>query len=102
MKTPCIAICKNQGGICTGCHRTLSEIAQWAQFSDEQRTSVLEQLEQRRSTHHCPNCGQAAHCDIAAGKKHCWCFDLEERDCTSVNDNALCVCRHCLTAQPIR
>jgi predicted Fe-S protein YdhL (DUF1289 family) len=48
--TPCIRVCKmdNQSGLCSGCFRTLDEIANWLKYTDEQRTYINKMLEIRR------------------------------------------------------
>jgi len=35
-------------GVCIGCCRTLDEIARWSGMSDQQTTTVMEQLPARR------------------------------------------------------
>jgi len=101
MKTPCIAACKNNGGICGGCHRTMNEIIGWKSLSDEQREQVMQNLSSEGATHQCPKCDQPAQCDISAGKETCWCFELEKRDTSGVPKQGLCMCRKCLSALPI-
>ncbi|GAD66743.1 hypothetical protein VPR01S_05_00380 [Vibrio proteolyticus NBRC 13287] len=101
MKSPCIAACKNQGGICLGCNRTMEEIIQWRHLSDDQRDTIIDSLQGKITSHQCPSCGQNAQCDIAAGKNHCWCFELEQRDTSSMENNDQCLCRKCLTSLPI-
>lgn len=101
MKTPCIAICKNQGGICIGCHRTMEEIAQWRTLSDEQRDTAMQVLAGEKSTHICPSCQQPAHCDQLSGHADCWCLALDARELTVLDDHRLCLCRRCLASQPI-
>ncbi|QXO16036.1 MULTISPECIES: cysteine-rich CWC family protein [Vibrio] len=101
MKTPCIAACKNNGGICSGCHRTMPEIIQWRKWSDAERDAVMQQLSRESATHDCPACGDAAHCDISAGKSTCWCFELETRESNQERKQQACLCRHCLSALPI-
>ncbi|MDN3611492.1 cysteine-rich CWC family protein [Vibrio ostreicida] len=99
MKTPCIAACKNNGGICSGCYRTVDEIVRWSALSDSQRANVMDALDRRTSTHSCPSCGQSAQCDIQEGKSTCWCYSLDVREATS--SQKACLCRQCLTQQPI-
>ncbi|MDO6500630.1 cysteine-rich CWC family protein [Photobacterium sanguinicancri] len=101
MKTPCIGICKNKGGVCTGCHRTMSEIQQWRYLTDEQRNTKMEQIHKVVSTHTCQQCGQPAFCEISAGESHCWCFEITKRDTTSIK-GAHCLCRSCLSKLPIK
>lgn len=50
IKTPCVQVCVVDGesGLCLGCFRTLSEIAEWARLSDEARTSIMADLPDRR------------------------------------------------------
>ncbi|WPC76120.1 cysteine-rich CWC family protein [Vibrio porteresiae] len=100
MKTPCKAACKNSGGICSGCHRTINEIIGWRDSSEEQRQQIMDTLAGVSSTHTCPACHQPAHCDLAAGKSTCWCFDLEEREAADTGSE-LCLCRACLEKQPL-
>jgi uncharacterized protein len=47
--SPCINICKlDEGGYCSGCLRSLAEIACWSSMSTAQRWQVLEAVERRR------------------------------------------------------
>ncbi|MTH97557.1 DUF1289 domain-containing protein [Roseibium sp. RKSG952] len=50
MKSPCIKLCKidEASQTCLGCFRTLTEIASWTQMSDQERDSVMKDLDQRR------------------------------------------------------
>ncbi|EGA71258.1 hypothetical protein VISI1226_04547 [Vibrio sinaloensis DSM 21326] len=101
MKSPCIAACKNEGGICGGCHRTMDEIINWRHLTEQERESVMEALQRKPATHTCPSCNQPAVCDISQGKQTCWCFTLEQRDTSSVEQADACLCRKCLTELPI-
>jgi hypothetical protein len=49
--TPCIKVCVVDGesGLCMGCYRQLSEVAQWSRFSDEERAAIMADLPGRRS-----------------------------------------------------
>ncbi|MDN3701864.1 cysteine-rich CWC family protein [Vibrio artabrorum] len=101
MKTPCRAACKNNGGICSGCHRTMDEIIGWAGLSESERGTVMRNLSGANSTHQCPQCGEHAQCDIRSGKETCWCFSLEKRETTSAPNAGVCLCRQCLSSLPI-
>ena len=48
--SPCINVCKldETSGWCTGCLRTLDEIACWSQLDDDGKRAVWQQLPQRR------------------------------------------------------
>lgn len=50
IESPCIKICTldETGQWCTGCFRTLDEIAMWGSLSAAQRTAVLGELPVRR------------------------------------------------------
>lgn len=48
--TPCIRVCKmdNRSNLCSGCFRTLEEIANWLKYTPEQRTYITTMIEIRR------------------------------------------------------
>jgi len=50
IKTPCIKVCVVDGesGLCLGCFRKLSEVAQWARLTDAERDEVMAALPGRR------------------------------------------------------
>nr|WP_275661221.1 cysteine-rich CWC family protein [Vibrio mediterranei] len=99
--TPCKAACKNEGGICSGCFRTMDELSAWRLMEEEERDDKMEQLAGSTTTHVCPKCGEAAYCDISAGHDTCWCFELDKRDTSSIEKSDLCLCRKCLSTLPI-
>ncbi|WP_232230599.1 DUF1289 domain-containing protein [Alteromonas sp. RW2A1] len=44
--SPCKAQCKlDENDICAGCHRTIDEIVNWANYTNEQKIAVFERLE---------------------------------------------------------
>ena len=47
--TPCIKVCiiDPVGRICTGCGRTLQEIAQWGGMSEAERLVIMARLSER-------------------------------------------------------
>jgi uncharacterized protein len=49
--SPCIGVCVMDvdSGYCTGCWRTLGEIAAWPEYSDSRRLEVLEAIKQREA-----------------------------------------------------
>lgn len=51
IRTPCIKVCivDGESGLCLGCYRRLSEVAQWSRFSDAERDTILAELPNRRS-----------------------------------------------------
>ncbi|EGU54213.1 hypothetical protein VIOR3934_20340 [Vibrio orientalis CIP 102891 = ATCC 33934] len=100
MKTPCIAACKNNEGICSGCHRTMDEIVNWCNITDDEREEAINKLSGIISSHTCPSCQEPAQCDISQGKETCWCFSIEKRDTSSLPSNSTCLCRKCLSKLP--
>ena len=51
MQTPCSKICTLDAARrrCTGCGRTLDEIARWASMSEDERARVMAELPLRRA-----------------------------------------------------
>ncbi|KAA0916608.1 DUF1289 domain-containing protein [Aquicoccus porphyridii] len=51
VESPCIKVCvfHPEAQICTGCHRTLDEIARWSRMSADQRRAVMNELPDRAS-----------------------------------------------------
>ncbi len=49
IQSPCIKVCvmNPQAGICSGCGRTLDEIARWGTMSDAERARVMSALKER-------------------------------------------------------
>jgi hypothetical protein len=52
METPCIKICTLDAasGLCTGCGRSLDEIARWSSLTDAQRRAIMMELPSRLTT----------------------------------------------------
>ncbi len=47
MLSPCIGVCElNAANVCTGCHRSLSEIGAWSSMSDAARAQIMARLDQ--------------------------------------------------------
>ena len=51
--SPCINVCKmdEQTGLCSGCFRTIEEIAAWAGIDDSCRLAILAAVARRRQEH---------------------------------------------------
>jgi hypothetical protein len=49
MQSPCVKTCVLDpgSGLCSGCGRTLDEIAAWSGLSDEERRRILAELPER-------------------------------------------------------
>ena len=46
VESPCVNIClvHPEARLCTGCHRSIDEIARWSRMSAEERRAVLAEL----------------------------------------------------------
>jgi predicted Fe-S protein YdhL (DUF1289 family) len=52
LASPCIKVCVlDAGGYCTGCYRTIGEIAGWGSLSAGEQRAVLRQLPERAAAH---------------------------------------------------
>ena len=52
MKHPCINVCNGwarDDGICSGCHRNLDEVRDWLGYTEEEKITITELIEERRS-----------------------------------------------------
>jgi uncharacterized protein len=51
--SPCINVCKmdEHTGLCSGCLRTVDEIALWSSTDDSRRLSILAAVAKRRQEH---------------------------------------------------
>lgn len=51
LPSPCINVCQmdKTTGLCSGCFRTLDEIARWASTDDSQRAEILAAVDRRRT-----------------------------------------------------
>ena len=51
--SPCVSVCVMDpaSGLCAGCYRTLAEIADWINFSSEDKRAVIAKLAVRRDRH---------------------------------------------------
>ncbi len=49
--SPCISVCEmdKESGLCTGCYRTLEEIATWSRIPNQQRWDIVRSLRERRT-----------------------------------------------------
>lgn len=45
IESPCISVCRYENEVCVGCGRTVEEVVEWYNFTDEQKQTVLNRLE---------------------------------------------------------
>lgn len=50
VESPCVSICRMQGGYCEGCGRTLEEIAEWSTATDERRRQILDRTARAKAS----------------------------------------------------
>ncbi len=101
--SPCRGVCQldESGQYCTGCHRTIDEVAGWSQFADEQKEAVWARLlsrplraeEKWRSV-----CGNPFQCGSGGKNGGCWCQDLPNLMSLSL-DASDCLCSDCLAKE---
>jgi len=50
MESPCIQICvvDTSSGLCSGCGRTLAEIASWSSLTPAERRKIMDRLPERK------------------------------------------------------
>lgn len=51
IESPCINVCRmsEDQAVCTGCHRSLFEIANWRGFTDTEKIRVIAAAQKRRA-----------------------------------------------------
>ncbi|QDG34357.1 DUF1289 domain-containing protein [Alteromonas mediterranea] len=42
--SPCIALCKLDDDVCSGCNRTIEEITNWRTYTNSQKQAVISRL----------------------------------------------------------
>ena len=49
--SPCIDICQmdSESGLCVGCGRTIEEIENWSNYTNEKKKDILKQLKSRNN-----------------------------------------------------
>ncbi|SIN85018.1 DUF1289 domain-containing protein [Vannielia litorea] len=62
IESPCIKVCviHPETRLCTGCLRSIDEIAAWGRMSPEERHALIEDLPQRQGLHRKRRGGRAA------------------------------------------
>ena len=51
VKSPCISVCMlTNDDICEGCYRSVKEITEWADMSNEQKQAVMVKVRERFKT----------------------------------------------------
>jgi len=45
IESPCISVCRYDNEVCAGCGRTVDEIVNWYDMTDDEKQSVLNRIE---------------------------------------------------------
>ena len=45
IESPCVSICRYEDEVCVGCGRTVEEVIEWYNFSDDEKQAVLNRIE---------------------------------------------------------
>ena len=45
IESPCISVCRYDNEVCVGCGRTVDEIINWYDMTDDEKQAVLNRLE---------------------------------------------------------
>jgi predicted Fe-S protein YdhL (DUF1289 family) len=45
IESPCISVCRYQDEVCVGCGRTVDEVVEWYDMTDDEKQAVLNRLE---------------------------------------------------------
>lgn len=100
--SPCIGVCQldSSGRYCTGCMRTLDEIAGWPQADDAQKQAALARIAALSQPGNirdlqCSRCGQPFRCGSGGQRGGCWCADLPPL-LPATGAAADCLCPTCL------
>ena len=47
IESPCISVCRMENEVCVGCGRTIDDIVNWYDMTDDEKQAVLNRLEKK-------------------------------------------------------
>ena len=47
IESPCISVCRMENEVCVGCGRTVDEVVNWYDMTDDEKQAVLNRLEKK-------------------------------------------------------
>jgi len=47
IESPCVSICRYDNEVCRGCGRTVDEVVNWYDMTDDEKQAVLNRLEKK-------------------------------------------------------
>ena len=45
IESPCISVCRYENEVCVGCGRTVDDITNWSDMTDDEKQAVLNRIE---------------------------------------------------------
>jgi predicted Fe-S protein YdhL (DUF1289 family) len=45
IESPCISICRYEDEVCVGCGRTVNEVVEWYNMTDDEKQAVVNRIE---------------------------------------------------------
>lgn len=99
--SPCVGICRLDAGgrVCTGCGRSLEEIAAWSGMTEAERLAVWTRLAEASRAEGgsvCAQCGKRFACGSGGPEGACWCAAYPSIAIPA--DLVGCLCPGCLAA----
>ena len=47
IESPCISVCRMENEVCVGCGRTVDDVVNWYDMTDDEKKAVLNRLEKK-------------------------------------------------------
>ena len=47
IESPCISVCRYENEVCVGCGRTVDDITNWSDMTDDEKQAVLNRLDEK-------------------------------------------------------
>ena len=47
VESPCISVCRMENEVCVGCGRTIEEVVEWYNFTNDEKQAVLNRLDEK-------------------------------------------------------
>ena len=49
VESPCISVCRYEDEVCVGCGRTVDEVVEWYNMTNEQKQEIVNRLEKEEA-----------------------------------------------------
>jgi predicted Fe-S protein YdhL (DUF1289 family) len=47
VESPCISVCRYEDEVCVGCGRTVDEVVEWYNMTNEQKQEIINKLDEK-------------------------------------------------------